>query len=680
MSRCTRLVHRTPFLILNSSMNLTIKARLSLIVLLTCVTALSLACVALLAYDSKSFKRTRVDDLKAQAATLAGLGAVALTFDDRAAATGMLAVLKGQPHIKWAIIYKDNQRFAQYQNAAIQTLIQAIPPTQSGEVHAKDGLHVNVEILLEGRRIGAVQLCADASQSWSRMWEYSKILLLVVLASSVVALLMTYRLQRVITDPIITLSDMAGSITQNKDYSVRARDAGNDELGLLTRAFNRMLEQIEEGYAGLRESRERYEIALLGSSDGLWDWNLRTNEVYFSPRWKEMLGYEAGELEADNSAWEKLLHPEDAERAVQFQKDYLAGQIESYKNEFRLRCKDGSFKWILSRGAALRDDAGRPFRMAGSHTDITARKASEAELARLNKELVTASRQAGMAEVAIAMLHNVGNVLNSVNVSATLLGNRLRNSRITHLRDSAMMMREQKASLADYLANDPKGRLLPGYFVSVTDHLVQEHSEMVNETSTLIRHIGHMREIVATQQDYARVGVVTETVLAQDLVEDAVQMTAALYAEDRVEVVRELGRTPALCVDRHKVLQILVNLLRNSKSAMDQQRPAQQRVVIKVGMAGETHVKFAICDNGIGISPENQRKLFNHGFTTKKDGHGFGLHSAANAAKEMGGRITAFSAGHGTGAAFTLELPIAKDAVNGNTALFRNPPKRELSK
>ena len=285
-----------------------------------------------------------------------------------------------------------------------------------------------------------------------------------------------------------------------------------------------------------------------------------------------------------------------------------------------------------------------------------------------------------MAEVAIAMLHNVGNVLNSVNVSATLLGNRLRNSRITHLRDSVKMMHEQKASLADYLANDPKGRLLPGYFVSATDHLAQEHSEMVNETSTLIRHIGHMREIVATQQNYARVGMVTETVLAQDLVEDGVQMTAALYAEDRVEVVRELGRTPALCVDRHKVLQILVNLLRNSKSAMDQQRPAQQRVVIKVGMAGETHVKFAICDNGIGISLENQRKLFNHGFTTKKDGHGFGLHSAANAAKEMGGRITAFSAGHGSGAAFTLELPIARDALNGNTTLFRNQPEKEPSK
>ena len=301
-------------------MNLTIKARLSLIVLLTCVTATSLACVALLAYDIKSFKRTRVEDLKAQAATLAGLGAVALAFDDGATATEMLAGLKGQPHIKWAIIYKDNKRFAQYQNAADQTLIQAMPPTQSGEVFEKDGLHVNAEILLKGRRVGAVQLCADASQSWSRLWEYSKILLLVVLASSAVALLMTCRLQRVITDPIITLSDMAGSITQNKDYSVRARDAGSDELGLLTRAFNRMLEQIEEGYAGLRESRERYEIALLGSSDGLWDWNLRTNEVYFSSRWKEMLGYAGGELESNNSAWEKLLHPEDAERALSFRR------------------------------------------------------------------------------------------------------------------------------------------------------------------------------------------------------------------------------------------------------------------------------------------------------------------------------------------------------------------------
>lgn len=643
--------------------NLPIKRKLQVVTLMTCATALALACTALFWFQSQQFRKGFAEELESLSTIIAQNSSVPIALDDKKSAAEVLAALKVKPHITAACLYDGNGKlFAHYGD--VNAIITTEPSADGSVAFARGFASLDVPIKVSDAKPGKLRMLANyKSKHRELLGLYTLVLTSVVASSLFLIVLLSSLLQRIITNPIIRLADMAGVIVKKEDYTVRAPDAGDDEVGQLTETFNRMLDQIEARDAELRESQERFEIAVLGSSDGLWDWDIRTHEVYFSPRWKEMLGYVDADLENDYSVLEKLIHPEDAARALQFQAEYLAGKHDSFKVEFRMKCKDGSFKWILSRGVALSDDFGKPVRMAGSHTDISARKADEAELARLHKELVTASRQAGMAEVAIGVLHNVGNVLNSVNVSATVIGERLRNSRVTNLRRATVMLREQNGNAADYLTNDPKGKLLPEYFASVADQLVAEQGEMIGETVTLVRHIEHMREIVASQQNFARASDMTETVLAQDLVEDAVKMTSALYAVDRVEVVRELGRTPALAVDRHKVLQILVNLLKNSKSAMDLQQPKQQKVTIRVGMAPDGHVKFAISDNGIGISPENQRKLFRHGFTTKKDGHGFGLHSAANAAKEMGGRVSAFSAGTGTGASFTLELPPAKETV-----------------
>ena len=147
------------------------------------------------------------------------------------------------------------------------------------------------------------------------------------------------------------------------------------------------------------------------------------------------------------------------------------------------------------------------------------------------------------------------------------------------------------------------------------------------------------------------------------LVEDALRMNAAAFDRHHIELVREFDENlPPVCVDRHKVLQILINLLRNAKYAMDARSGNDKRMVIRVGMASPDRVKITVGDNGVGIAPDHLTRIFNHGFTTKKDGHGFGLHSGANAAKEMGGTLTAHSDGPGKGAEFTLELPVAASA------------------
>lgn len=134
----------------------------------------------------------------------------------------------------------------------------------------------------------------------------------------------------------------------------------------------------------LQKSEERWQLALRGNNDGIWDWNLLTNEVFFSTRWKEMLGFEDNEIAHTIEEWAKRVHPDDYDWVVQAIQDHIDKKTPFYITEHRVQCKDGAYKWILDRGQALWDESGRAVRMVGSHTDITDRKLAEAELRRQN--------------------------------------------------------------------------------------------------------------------------------------------------------------------------------------------------------------------------------------------------------------------------------------------------------
>ena len=272
-------------------------------------------------------------------------------------------------------------------------------------------------------------------------------------------------------------------------------------------------------------------------------------------------------------------------------------------------------------------------------------------------------------------LVNVGNVLTSVGVSATLVGDRLRRSKIANLTRATTMLRGQNDRLADYLTTDPKGKLLPEYLVTVADQLAREQAELIEEINDLGQHIEHVKGIVAMQQSYARVSGAYETLSARALVEDALHMNLSAFERHHIRVIREFeDKVPPVCVDRHKVLQILINLLRNAKYALDQHDTPHKRLVIRIENAAPDWVKIIVSDNGIGIPPENLIKIFTHGFTTKREGHGFGLHSGANAAREMGGQLTAHSDGPGRGTTFTLELLAATSPQRKEAGDTRGTP------
>jgi signal transduction histidine kinase len=213
--------------------------------------------------------------------------------------------------------------------------------------------------------------------------------------------------------------------------------------------------------------------------------------------------------------------------------------------------------------------------------------------------------------------------------------------------------------LGDYLSNDPKGRLAPEFLFQLISRLRAEQTNQLRELESLVKHIGHIKNIISMQQRYARVSGILELVPVEELVEDGLQINAEALARHGVSLERRFAPVPPVVADKHKVLQILVNLIRNAKYAVDQSPGPIKRVIVSIQALSNKRVQIQIQDNGIGIAPENLNRIFSHGFTTKKDGHGFGLHTSALAATEMGGALHAHSDGLGQGALFTLELPVA---------------------
>jgi signal transduction histidine kinase len=294
---------------------------------------------------------------------------------------------------------------------------------------------------------------------------------------------------------------------------------------------------------------------------------------------------------------------------------------------------------------------------------IVARDNALAELAEAQKRLIELSRISGMAEVATGVLHNVGNVLNSVNVSAIIVADHLRELRISQIGELAGVLEDHKSALSDFLTNDPRGQRVLPYMSNLSRHLEQERDLLGSEMANLVQHVGHIKGIVAMQQTYARSSGVFEKLALADLLKDVLDIAQPGIERHHIALHVEHEELPLITTDRHKVLQILLNLVRNAKDAVKASSNPDRQITISMIRDGEENVAVRVADNGVGIPQANLVRIFSHGFTTKQDGHGFGLHSGALAAKQLGGSLTAESEGENAGSIFTLQLPIRSDVT-----------------
>lgn len=305
------------------------------------------------------------------------------------------------------------------------------------------------------------------------------------------------------------------------------------------------------------------------------------------------------------------------------------------------------------------------------------------KLADSRAALVKAARAAGMSEIATGVLHNVGNVLNSVNVSATLVADKARSAGLDDLKGALRAVQESTDDLVTFLQQDPRGKHLYPLLKSLAADLESERETIAREAKTLTQGIEHIKELIQSQQSHAGRSGVLECISLKEEIEVAVNMTGLGIQGRGIEVVREYDDLPPCAVDRHRLKEILVNVIQNAWQSVQAReegtRPqasadgtpnagldgsgaatSRSRLTLRLKKDDRGRVRIEVADNGLGIPRENLSRIFTHGFTTKKTGHGFGLHASANAAKEMGGALTVHSAGLGTGATFILDLPVEK--------------------
>jgi len=801
-----------------------IKQKQTLILMSTSGVALLLACLAFVIFDFITFRRGMVGDLSTHAQIIGNSSTRGLDFNDPKGVEEILAALKADSYIHGAVVYTRNGAiFAVYDRSNDNEQFLPPPVQSPGFKFTSNALLMFRPIVRKGEVVGTVFVESDLRPLFGRLEEYGLIAPVVLCAAGLVAYLLSNRLQRLVSLPILSLVETARSVARDQNFSLRAVRQSEDELGILVDSFNEMLAQLQQRDAQLQKAKDQLERRVeertgelqkrteelhqavmhhkhteeaLAASErqmvslvetlpqnvlrkdlagrftfvngvfcrtvgrtkqeilGKTDFDLFPAELAAKYRCDDeevIASGKAFETEEENRAargdttyvqviktplhdaetkaiglqvifWDVTARRK-AEQALRAQEertrliiDQAFDSVVTTDIEGRIigwnRQAQATFGWSSAQvmGRQVTDTLVSPrhraerkadfeqfsqsgvwrlqnqlYESTGMHRDgreipvevsgtaicvgqgqilniflrdISARKKAEAELEAAQKDLVDISRQAGMAEVATSVLHNVGNVLNSINVTTTLLDERVKKSRASDLNRLVQLLGEHTLDLAAFLTQDPRGRRVPEFLGQLAERLASEQALVLDELASLRKNVEHVKDIVAMQQSYAKISGVIETVEVAQLLEDTLRMNAGALVRHDVRVVRQYAPVPPITTDKHKVLQILVNLVRNAKYACDESGRPEKQLVVGATRC-EDHVRIFVSDNGVGIAGENLTRIFNHGFTTRKDGHGFGLHSGALAAKELGGLLTAHSDGPGLGATFILQLPIA---------------------
>jgi Amt family ammonium transporter len=449
----------------------------------------------------------------------------------------------------------------------------------------------------------------------------------------------------------------------HSDFTTRVAVDPHTEVGQIAVQYNSVLDHVNSEIVrqkateeSLRAAEEKYRGIFEHAIEGIFQTSPDGQYVSANPALARIYGFDSPEhlvVSFRDIATQLYVDPT---RRDDF-RDLIARQGYVTSFESQVRRKDGEVIWISENARTVLDASGKIKCYEGTVIDITQRKNHEAELARMHDQLLDAARRDGMAEIATGVLHNVGNVLNSVNVSATLISDWLRKSKLSELSRAVQLIKENRDQLGTFITEDKRGKHLPDFLAILSDHLEREDAAMMQEALSLVKNIDHIKTIVTMQQSYAGVSGVVEPVSLSALVDDALKLNSSSFDKYGIEIQREYEDLPELNLEKQKLLQILVNLVKNAKDSLAQHGTANGRLLLRIFRHEEEMVRIEVRDNGVGIPPENLTRIFSHGFTTKVDGHGFGLHASANTAQQMGGSLIAVSDGPGLGAAFIVELP-----------------------
>lgn len=270
---------------------------------------------------------------------------------------------------------------------------------------------------------------------------------------------------------------------------------------------------------------------------------------------------------------------------------------------------------------------------------------------------VETARSAGMSQVATGILHNVGNVLSSVNVATDLVAQRLQELSIDDLQRLTRIVEENADDLATFVREDKRGKHLQPFLSALTEQLAGQRAAALEEVKSLAQGVEHICELVKSQQSYSTTKDLREPTDLSKVIDQAVHIAdKAMFHDKALVITRQFEDLPDVEIDRHRVLEILINLVTNARQAMT--NSPERELTLRLFRDGDW-VKIQVSDTGIGLDTDQITQVFNPGYTTKKTGMGYGLHSSANAATEFQGKLYAESEGPGHGATFILEIPFA---------------------
>ncbi len=408
--------------------------------------------------------------------------------------------------------------------------------------------------------------------------------------------------------------------------------------------------------ADLQHGKNLLALATRAAGIMCWEFDVATGTTLWTENEIESLRTAGVDIQKRPDALIAMIHPDDASRVV----DTIRNAVIEGRDVCALRVRaltpaHGTVH-LQVHARIFCNERGGLSRLLGVSWDVTDHVLQDERRQELQLQLHDASRQAGMAEVATGVLHSVGNVLNSLGVSASLVQSGLRDSRAGNVQRIAALLSEQGDQVGRFFDSDERGRQIPSYLVQLGEHLAAENNNLQREARAIVVHVEHICKIVAAQQTHARRGGVSESVDLAELLDNAIALNFG--AGSGVQIIRKYDSVPRLTLDRHKLIQILGNFLSNARHALKDRPEGQSVLTLRIRAESADSLVIEVEDSGVGIDADTLNRLFEFGFTTKADGHGFGLHSSAILAKELGGDVSGYSEGPGRGARFTLRLPL----------------------
>jgi PAS domain S-box-containing protein len=553
-------------------------------------------------------------DLSALARIIADNSTAAISFDDPQTAAETLAALRAKPHLVTACVYRaDGTMLAKYARPGASA--GCLPPTRQDELRfSGQGLKVSQAVVLSGRRIGTLVLLYDLNEIGERMKLYGVTVLGVLLASSLLALLLSSKLGAVIANPVSQLARAATSVSGTGDYSVRAQKLSGDELGVLVDRFNEMLAGIQSRDGNLRtalrdreealrdaeKARERFRFLAESMPQKIFTATPGGEGEYYNRQWIEYTGLTLEQIK--DFGWTRYLHPDDLEPTVRnWQRSVETG--EPFLAQQRVRRADGVYRWHLCRARAMRDAQGGISMWIGSNTDIHEQKETEEELRQANENLQTFAYSAS---------HDLQEPIRNVAVYSEII----------------------KRRYHDLL--DADGQQFLGFL-----------TEGGRRLATLID------DLLA----YTRAGVVdaaTTTVDSAAALRHALSSLAEVIRENDAMVTYDA--LPQVYMGESHLQQVFQNLVGNALKYRTEDKPRIHISAVHQSAAW----RFSVQDNGIGIDPQYKEKIFGvfkrlyRG--QKYSGTGIGLAICQRVVERYGGRIWVESAS-GEGATFYFTVP-----------------------